>query len=241
MSGQMTGLDQLGKSEPLFALDLYQVASLFDGAELPRNRRSLSRYCTRNKLDCEKVETLNGEEWRIDEQSVVRLIAQIKEQQRLTRQDISGQAQPGHTAGNPGNSGLTTAGHDQAMPDSASLGEPETAPNISADQPGQDETGEVLLEPEIASGNERLLKQIERENDLLRDQLDKKDAQIDKKDKQIDDLIERGREDKHLIHNFQRKLGMLEAPTKVHVNQDQAEWTAPVGYNAPDTSAEQML
>ena len=60
--------------------------------------------------------------------------------------------------------------------------------------------------------DERLIIQMERENDLLRDQLERKDNQIENKDKQIDDLIERGREDKMLIQNFQRKLGMLSAP-----------------------------
>ncbi len=241
MTSSLSGQDRPHKTEPHFALDLYQVASLFDGAGIARNRRSLSRYCTKGKLDCEKVETLNGEEWRVDEQSVHRLIAQTKEQQRLTHQDVSARPtaalfedrpthdQTGHQSEMSVNAGASLSGHAQTMPDSTG-----NVPQAMGQQPvhdmtGQGETTDGLSTPDqrtedtpvndageegqqVAKMDAPLIIQMERENDLLRDQLEKKDNQIENKDKQIDDLIERGREDKMLIQNFQRKLGMLSAP-----------------------------
>ena len=191
-----------------------------------------------------KVETLNGEEWRVDERSVHRLIAQIEEQQRLTHQDAPRHDQLGHQSEMPKNASPTSAGHDQSMPVMSGndfSSEPQTSNN---DQPGQDGTGEA----KTSMADERLLMQLERENDLLRDQLEKKDNQIDKKDNQIDDLIERGREDKLLIQNFQRKLGMLEAPEvdrPPHPDQTPLPWQSqeqrPSVDNSPDTSGQGML
>jgi len=196
-SGQDTGF------EPVYTLDLNEVSVRFDDAQLPRSRRTLLRYCQHDKLDCTKVETMHGEQYFVSEPSVQRLIAEILERERFTRppQGSSAPDMPGQTEVRP----------SQARPEN----QPE---NPQSDMDGQSEAkpqtdqGEPRQVGELAEVDERLLNQLERENGLLRNQLEKKDAQIDKKDKQIDDLIERGREDKHLIQNFQRKLGMLEAP-----------------------------
>ena len=247
MTSPLSGQDRTHKTEPHFTHDLYQVAALFDEAGIARNRRSLSRYCTKGKLDCDKVETLNGEEWRVDEQSVHRLIAQTKEQQRLTHQDTPTHDPTGHLPEMHVNPRPTGAGHAQTIPDSTG-----NVPQAMAQQPvhgmsGQDETADDLSTPDQTTENilveeageegqqglkmnERLIIQMERENDLLRDQLERKDNQIENKDKQIDDLIERGREDKMLIQNFQRKLGMLSAP-----EEDRPVQTNPVQkYHHPD-------
>ena len=191
--GQDTGF------EPVYTLDLNEVSARFDDAQLPRSRRTLLRYCQHEKLDCTKVETMHGEQYFVSEPSVQRLIAEILERERFTRPpqgDMAleaGQGAPGPTVVEP------------------SQNQPENPQSAMDRQSGTDQ-GEPRQVGELAEVDERLLNQLERENGLLRDQLEKKDAQIDKKDKQIDDLIERGREDKHLIQNFQRKLGMLEAP-----------------------------
>lgn len=213
-TGQLTGHDRPGLAEPHFALDLYEVAALFDAAGIARNRRSLSRYCMAGKLDCQKVETLNGEEWRIDEQSVHRLIAQILEQQRLTHLDRPGQGETSPLAEAVASLPPTSPRPAPTAPDLSHTDQHTEYSDVAGIEPRQASTQPDR--PGQAAADERLLKQLERENDLLRDQLVKKDAQIDKKDKQIDDLIERGREDKLLIQNFQRKLGMLEAPKGEH-------------------------
>ena len=137
MASPLSGHDRPHKPEPYFTLDLYQVASLFDKAEIARNRRTLSRYCTKGKLDCEKVETLNGEEWRVDEQSVHRLIAQTKEQQRLTHRDTPSHDSTGYLSEMSVNSSPTGAGHTQTLPDSAG-----DVPQAMAQQPVRDMTGQ---------------------------------------------------------------------------------------------------
>ena len=224
--------------EPVYSLDLNEVSAHFDEALLPRSRRTLLRYCQHQKLDCTKVETMHGEQYFVSEPSVQRLIAEILERERFTRPpkgDIpheTRQGTPGHVAVGPA----------QIQPANV---QPDTVGQTEAKPPA--DQGEPRQVDELASVDERLLKQLERENGLIRDQLEKKDAQIDKKDKQIDDLIERGREDKMLIQNFQRKLGMLEAPEEGRApryaeNQhERLSWQNPDTDNAPDTSSDGMV
>ena len=183
--------------EPVYSLDMNQVSAHFDNADLPRSRRTLLRYCQYEKLDCTKVETMHGEQYFVSEASVNRLIAEILERERFTRP-----TQPGTHPGAPGQAGAGLAGNRQENTHLGSDGQTTTDPG----QAGQD------MGERPAMADERLLKQVEKENDLLRAQIDVKDNQIGHMNNQIDDLIERGREDKILIQNFQRKLGMLAAP-----------------------------
>lgn len=220
--------------EPVYSLDLNEVSVRFDEAQLPRSRRTLLRYCQYMKLDCTKVETMHGEQYFVSEPSVQRLIAEILERERFTRPPqgdmplVARQGAPGQTTVEPPQN------------------EPEN-PKLDSDGQTRNDHGEPRQVGELAEVDERLLNQLERENGLLRDQLEKKDAQIDKKDKQIDDLIERGREDKHLIQNFQRKLGMLEAPEEgrggpIHhtdQNRPPLQTTEPDSHS--DISANEML
>jgi len=189
-------------AKPVFSLDMNQVSLLFDEAQLPRSRRTLLRYCQHDKLDCTKVETLHGEQYFVSEASVERLVAEILERERFTRlpQVDNYPGAPGQTP-----AGLVALEKENPHPGSDGQG--------TAD-PGQ--TGQETA-PRPALTDERLIKQIEGENDLLRTQMEVKDKQIERMNSQIDDLIERGREDKHLLQNFQRKLGMLAAPEEGRV------------------------
>lgn len=219
--------------EPIYSLDLNEVSARFDEAELPRSRRTLLRYCQHDKLDCTKVETMHGEQYFVSEPSVARLIAEILERERFTRPPQGVLAPETVVDTHHGTPGQTLVEPPQIRPEN---------PQSYTDGQSETDQGEPRQVGELAEVDERLLNQLERENGLLRDQLEKKDAQIDKKDKQIDDLIERGREDKHLIQNFQRKLGMLEAPEEgrgspvYHSDQNQPplQTTDPGG--APDNS-----
>jgi hypothetical protein len=184
---------------PVYSLDMNQVSLLFDQAMLPRSRRTLLRYCQYDKLDCTKVETVHGEQYFVSEASVDRLVAEILERERFTRPpqaDIRPGA-PGHAP-----TGLVGYGAEKPY-----LG---TNSQTTTDPGGASHDDAITPTP----ADERLLKQIEGENDLLRGQIDVKDTQIERMNGQIDDLIERGREDKLLIQNFQRKLGMLAAPVE---------------------------
>ena len=191
---------------PVYTLDMNEVSGLFDEADLPRSRRTLLRYCQHDKLDCTKVETMHGEQYFVSEASVQRLIAEILERERFTRPPeavsapVSGHAAPRQTmAGHAAHGGenIASGADGQATPDPG--------------QTGQGPAGQDRQEHQRRA-DERLLNQVERENELLRTQMEVKDKQIERMNSQIDDLIERGREDKLLIQNFQRKLGMLAAP-----------------------------
>jgi len=182
---------------PVYSLNMNQVSFLFDQAQLPRSRRTLLRYCQHDKLDCTKVETLHGEQYFVSEASVERLVAEILERERFTRLP-----QVDNYPGAPGQApaGLVSSERENPHPGSDGQG---------ATNPGQTGQENATLPPLT---DERLLKQVEGENELLRTQMEVKDTQIERMNGQIDDLIERGREDKHLLQNFQRKLGMLAAP-----------------------------
>ena len=202
MAGQgVTPMERAPELAPIYSLDMNQVSGLFDEADLPRSKRTLLRYCQHDKLDCTKVETMHGEQYFVSEASVQRLIAEILERERFTRPpdpvsapvsriDPPRQAVAGHAANGGENPSPGTDG--QATTDPGQTGQDSEARSPQTD--------------------ERLLNQVERENELLRTQMEVKDSQIERMNSQIDDLIERGREDKLLIQNFQRKLGMLAAP-----------------------------
>ena len=184
---------------PIYSLDMNEVSGLFDEADLPRSRRTLLRYCQHEKLDCAKVETLHGEQYFVSEASVQRLIAEILERERFTRppQAVSAPVS-GHDA--PRQALAGPDGEGGANPLSGAGGHTPSDPGQAS--PGRQEP------------DERLINQVERENALLRAQMEVKDKQIERMNGQIDDLIERGREDKLLIQNFQRKLGMLPDPNE---------------------------
>jgi len=187
---------------PVYSLNMNQVSFLFDQAQLPRSRRTLLRYCQHDKLDCTKVETLHGEQYFVSEASVERLVAEILERERFTSLPM-----PDSHPGTPGQAPAGPVSFDSENPYPDSVGQGATDPG----QPGQ----ESATSPALT--DERLFKQIEGENNLLRTQMEVKDKQIERMNSQIDDLIERGREDKHLLQNFQRKLGMLAAPEQGRV------------------------
>ncbi|PLX34446.1 MAG: hypothetical protein C0605_13645 [Hyphomicrobiales bacterium] len=183
---------------PVYSLDMNEVSGLFDEARLPRSRRTLLRYCQHDKLDCTKVETVHGEQYFVSEASVQRLIAEILERERFTRPPTGADTYPGAPRQTP--TSLAPNGFENGH-----LGNDEHTP---PDHGGA--SHDEGIHPTLT--DERLLEQVQGENELLRNQMEVKDNQIERMNGQIDDLIERGKEDKVLIQNFQRKLGMLEAP-----------------------------
>lgn len=62
-----------------FSLSIDDVIALYADADLPRDRRTIQRYCAAGKLDCRKVEIPYGDQYVITPASVERHIAYIKE------------------------------------------------------------------------------------------------------------------------------------------------------------------
>ncbi len=67
-----------------YPLSLDDVSRLFDEAGLPRNVRTLQRYCAAGRLDCIKEETATGLAYFVDPVSVERAIKQLAQLHGLT-------------------------------------------------------------------------------------------------------------------------------------------------------------
>jgi len=67
-----------------YTLSLEETAVRFVEAGLPRNIRSLQRYCAAGRLDCIKEETVSGLAYFVDPDSVERAITQLAQLHGIT-------------------------------------------------------------------------------------------------------------------------------------------------------------
>jgi hypothetical protein len=135
-----------------FSLSIDDVIALYTNAGLPRDRRTIQRYCAAGKLDCRKIEIPFGDQYIITPGSVERHIAYIKE----LRQASASRDKPRPVA---------TMEIEQAR----DLHEPRQ-PATSHDTPRL-----VATENEATS---RYVVRLEGENEFLRGQIAVKDDQI---------------------------------------------------------------
>ena len=84
----------------LYSMTLDEAGILFREAGLPRNLRSLQRYCAGGRLDCIKEETINGLQYFVDPRSVDRAITQLAQLHGLS--DDKRHAATGHDNVGPG-------------------------------------------------------------------------------------------------------------------------------------------
>ena len=177
-----------------YPLSLYDVSRLFDEAGLPRNVRTLQRYCAAGRLDCIKEETATGLAYFVDPVSVERAIKQLAQLHGLTdevRHSTTSEEMPHSVA------------HDaepSPMPDT---------PRPSAAHRDRD----VEIIPERSSAPEPdtsgLVAVLERENVGLREQNEFLRRQVDVKDTQIDALLERDKETNYIVRGLQTMLAPL--------------------------------
>lgn len=135
-----------------FSLSIDDVIELYTRAELPRDRRTVQRYCAAGKLDCHKIEIPYGDQYMVTPASVDRHIAYIKE----VRQPQADRGEPR----------LVVANHDQVIPPASELRQPST----SHDEPRQTAASDEFVSRYVAH--------IEEENTFLRRQISTKDEQI---------------------------------------------------------------
>jgi hypothetical protein len=177
-----------------YPLTLDDVSRLFDEAGLPRNVRTLQRYCAAGRLDCIKEETATGLAYFVDPLSVDRAIKQLAQLHGLTdelRHSATSEETPHPVA------------HDaeaSPMPD---------APRPSA--VNRDEVAEIIPERQSAPEPDRsgLVAVLERENTSLREQGQFFRHQIEVKDTQIAALLERDKETNYLVRGLQTMLAPL--------------------------------
>lgn len=170
-----------------YTLTIEDALVRYEHAGYPRTPRSVQRYCAKGHLDCLRQETTYGDKFMITEQSVARHIAQIAELASATRRDLSRQDATGETPK-----------HQTATP---TLEGATTDDTLRQDATGRDTSPPVAV-PVAApvvpapTADDRYVKQLERENEFLRDQIHRKDTQIG-------EMTERARETNFLIKGLQ--------------------------------------
>ena len=139
-------------SDNEFSLSIDEVIELYASAGLPRDRRTIQRYCAAGKLDCRKIEIPYGDQYMVTPASVDRHIAYIKE----VRQAQAGRGEPR----------LVVASHDE---------ETRHDHNNGGGTTGRGEPRSTVANDEFVS---RYVTRLEGENEFLRGQIGTKDDQI---------------------------------------------------------------
>jgi len=181
-----------------YSLTVEEAAERYAGADLPRDRRTIQRYCAKGSLDCHRIEIPYGEKYLITPASVATHIAYIKE----VRQAVAGRDEPRQVAqelppSNDDDTASTSRGEPRRV---AAIDNQETASQHERETTtGRDEPRPVAAESEFVS---RYVARLEGENEFLR-------GQITVKDEQIKEQTERARETNHLIAGLQKMLTPL--------------------------------
>jgi hypothetical protein len=171
-------------------LTIEQVADRYASAGHARTVRTLQRYCKSGHLDCFKVPTLLGDEYRVTPESVERHLEQIREISATTSVATS---------------------RDQPRP----VATEDAAPTLQIDEPviptTRSDTPRLVATDDDSS---RYVAHLENENEFLRGQISVKDSQIETSNKQIAALTERVGESNKLFLGFQQLLGLRSTSKK---------------------------
>jgi len=177
-----------------YTLTLDETAARFAEAGLPRNIRSLQRYCAAGRLDAIKEETATGLTYFVDPESVEKAIVQLAQMHGITDE----------------------ARHSASLPDMPHSVAPVVEPSEPSDKPrasAADRDNEVpeIVERQSPSQPDmsRFVAHLENENSMLRDQVVFLRDQIGTKDTQIAALLERDKETNYLVRGLQTMLAPL--------------------------------
>ncbi|RNJ50939.1 hypothetical protein [Methylocystis hirsuta] len=186
--------DTARPSATRYSLTLNETARLFAEAGLPRNSRSLQRYCAAGRLDCIKEETATGLTFFVDPASVERAITQLAQLHGITDEVRQGAAEP----------------------DMSPSVAPAIEPNAKFDQPRPSAVERDTVAQEIPerptspqSDMSRYVAQVESENAMLKEHVAFLREQSQVKDTQIAALLERDRETNYLVRGLQHMLAPL--------------------------------
>ena len=179
--------DTARPSATRYTLSLEETALRFVEAGLPRNIRSLQRYCAAGRLDCIKEETVSGLAYFVDPDSVERAITQLAQLHGITDE----------------------VRHGASVHDMSHHVVSEDQPRIVDDTPRPSAADRDNDAPEIQERQSppqpdvsQYVARLESENVFLRDQIGVKDTQIAA-------LLERDKETNFLIRGLQTMLAPL--------------------------------
>jgi hypothetical protein len=177
-----------------YPLTLEEVSRLFNDAGLPRNVRTLQRYCAAGRLDCIKEETATGLAYFVDPVSVERAIKQLAQLHGLT-DEVRQSATPEEMSHHVAQVAAPSPMPDTPRPSAADRDNGNEKPLERQSAPESDMSGRVAL--------------LESENTLLREQKDFYRNQVEVKDTQIAALLERDKETNYLVRGLQTMLAPL--------------------------------
>jgi len=132
-----------GRTEPDtsdYALTIDEASELFADAGVPRNPRSIRRFCQKKELDCISIETPTSRRYLISRSSVEKLI--VEKQQALRFSDA-------HRS-------PAMAGHNRLDPDVSGYNRTEPNTRAAAQQAADDESAETIKRLEDETMNLRI-------------------------------------------------------------------------------------
>lgn len=177
-----------------YSLSLEDVSRLFEEAGLPRNNRSLQRYCAAGRLDCIKEETVSGLAYFVDPASVGRAITQLAQLHGIT-DDVRHAATDLDMAHRVAPNFEPKDRSDAPRP-SAAERDKETETPQDRPAPTEPDTSRIVALLENANASLR------EQNAFFRDQIGVKDTQIAA-------LLERDKETNYLVRGLQTMLAPL--------------------------------
>lgn len=181
-----------------YSLSIEDVADRYARSGHPRTARSVQRYCARGHLDCRKIETAFGDEYRVAPYSVGRHIAQIEELALTTSRDLTRPVATNVAQDSGADIPRTdnSTDRDQSRPDATPV-----AGELASDSDDRRRSDSLDMSRPVATES-RYIEQLERDTEFLQ-------GQIAVKDGQIRELTERARETNHLIAGLQKMLTPL--------------------------------
>jgi hypothetical protein len=192
--GRQPHPDTARPSATRYSLTLDETARLFADGGLPRNIRSLQRYCAAGRLDCIKEETATGLTFFVDPDSVARAITQLAQLHGITDE----------------------VRHTAPQPDMSHGVAPVVEPSAPSDQPRASAAEHDTATPENMerhtapqSDMSRYVAQVESENVMLKEHVAFLRDQAQVKDTQIAALLERDKETNYLVRGLQQMLAPL--------------------------------
>jgi hypothetical protein len=179
------GAPQHDSGELRHTLSIHEVEAALQAAGVPRSHRQVIRYCETQMLDAVKVPGPTGAQWFVSPASLPKAIGDLKQwgaqrgRQSQTQSDMS--------------NSVVLEKLDNIDPDIARRGTP---------QPAVSSTPASEKVSETQSDMSRYVALLERDNEFLREQ-------VEKKDDQIEDLSQRFSETQTLLGAMQRMIAPL--------------------------------
>ena len=135
----MTGYDRPELDTETVSID--ETLLLFEAGRVPRNKRSIRRYCKERSMSCFKVDTEHGRQWMVDRESAEKYIIQLQQ-----AHDLSQRTEPG------------TAGDSRLQPDTPGhVRPPGEAPETSEEV--------LFLRDQVGKKDEQIASLLERDRE----------------------------------------------------------------------------